>query len=125
MMLRCEEATLSKLIERKYRFNFKPFPYRLQLVFTNDMKASIHKRCPKYEYDDNIGAITLHKDDRSVVIFPEETNINHIAHEVTHVVQNFVKHIEAKNCNELEAYYMGWLVYEVAKRAALDKPADS
>jgi hypothetical protein len=114
-----------KLHERLYKFHFKPFPYHMQLVFTNDMKASIHKRYPKYKFDDKTGAITLHKDCASMVILPEQTNINHITHEVTHVVQNFVKYIEAKHCNELEAYYMGWLVYEVAKRAALDKPAGS
>lgn len=125
MRLRCEEATLSELIERKYRFNFKPFPYHMQLVFSNDMEQSVHKRYPSYKWEGKTGAITLHKDDWSVVIFPEETNINHIAHEVTHVVQNFIAFVEAKNCHELEAYYIGWLVYEVAKRAVLDKPADS
>ncbi len=114
-----------KIKERRYRFDFKPFPYHMQLVFTNDMKASVNKRSPKYDYDDSTGAITIHKDSASMVIFPEQTNINHIAHEIAHVVQNFIKYIEAKNCNELEAYYMGWLVYEVSKRAVLDKPADS
>jgi hypothetical protein len=111
--------------ERKYRFNFKPFPYHLQLVFTNDLKKSVLNRYPEYAYEDKTGAITLHRDSASIIIFPEETNINHIAHEVTHVVQNFIKYIEAKNCNELEAYYIGWLVFEVAKRAALDKTTGS
>lgn len=115
----------TKLRERVYKFHFKPFPYHMQLVLTDDMKASIHKRYPSYAFDEKTGAITLHKDCASMIILPEDTNINHITHEVTHVVQNFVKYIEAKECHELEAYYMGWLVYEVAKRAALDSPAGS
>ena len=96
MRLRCEEAilaTLSELIERKYSFNFKPFPYNMQLVFSNDMEQSVHKRYPSYKWEGKTGAITLHKDSASMVILPEQTNINHIAHEVTHVIQNFIKYI--------------------------------
>jgi hypothetical protein len=115
---------LPKLREKKYKFVFKPFPYEMHLIFTNNLVRSIHKYYKGSEGDHTTGAITIHTTGGSLVIFKENTNINYIAHEVSHVVEEFMKFCGIKD-GETRAYYTGWLVYEIAKRASLDKPAGS
>ena len=114
--------TLPKLWERKSILRFKPFPYELHLIFTSDVVRSIRKRYDGTKSDETTGAMTLHCNGGSLIIFDEETNINFIAHEVAHVVEKFMEWCGIRD-GEVRAYYQGWLTYEVAKRAALDKPA--
>jgi hypothetical protein len=114
--------SLPKLRERKSILKFKPFPYELHLIFTSDVVRSIRKRYEGMKGDETTGAMTLHRTGGSLIIFDEETNINYIGHEVSHVVEKFMEFCGIKD-GEVRAYYQGWLTHEVAKRAALDKPA--
>jgi hypothetical protein len=116
------KETLPKLRERRHTLKFKPFPYEMQIIFTSDLVRSVRKRYSGSKGDHTTGAMTLHCDGGSLIIFEEETNINYIAHEVSHVVEKFMEFCGLKD-GEARAYYQGWLTYEVAKRAALDKPA--
>ena len=113
-----------KLVERRKKWNFTPFPYDLTVVISNDITASRNKYFPHHPYahDKYTSALTNAAEDlpNAIIFLDNSSNIKYIAHEVSHVVWYFMKFIGAKPENEFQAYYIGWLTYEVAK-FALDK----
>ena len=113
---------MNKLVERRKKWNFTPFPYELVVILSSDVKASFDKRFT-LKRSNHCSALTMCRGDRSTMFLSLTPPINTVAHEVTHVVKNLQEYIGAEHEEEFVAYYTGWLVSEIAK-FALEKPLD-
>jgi len=112
-----------RLSERITQFDFDPFPYTLDIVVTNDLKASRLKWLKKHttgeipESDGTAKALTISHPawDFSCILLNRKATLEEIAHEVTHAVLNFTRYIEMKPMpDEMLAYYIGYYTNKIA-----------
>ena len=110
----------AKYRERVKKFSFRPFPYALTVVVSNDINQARTKRIPmlgRFTPDSNAMAfVNAYVHRRFAYMFlPEDADTETITHEVNHVIWFLEQYVEADFDKEVTAYYNGYYTREVVE----------
>lgn len=105
-----------KFIFRKTKVPIPTLIYTVWVIVTSDIcKAACKIRAAENPRErafyESAGALSMHAQDQpiSYILLTPNATVEHIAHEVWHVVRKMFFYVDAELENELVAYHIGYL----------------